>query len=181
MLITEDSIYHPNLTGTKKSWDCSLLRKAIGPPSSRWSFHHLGQQTISRSSPCETTFSSGTDMTHPLLLVSERIVSRDKGMRPAEVLFIVMHIQLEKSNCYISRRIRRWKNLFYWQIFNLQNFVWKFSYCNRYVAYFNYEDIYTKCCALIKTIKSSSVFFPTAQRNVTGLCWVAGRHCQSTK
>ena len=42
--------------------------------------------------------------------------------------------------------------------------MWKFSYCSRYFAYFNCEDIYTKCCALIKDIKSSSIFFATAQK-----------------
>jgi len=119
-------------------------------------------------------------MTHPLLLVSERIVSRDKGMHPAEVLFIIMHIQLEKSNCCIGRRIRRWKELILF-IFKHQNFVWNFSYCSIYITYCNCKDIYTKCCAPINDIKSSSVFFPTAQRNVTGLCWAASRHSQSTK
>jgi hypothetical protein len=72
-------------------------------------------------------------------------------MHPTEVLFFIMHIQLERVIA-ISVEEKE-KNLLYWWIFNFQNVVWKCCYCNRYVTYFSCEDRYVKFCALFAVIK----------------------------
>jgi hypothetical protein len=53
-------------------------------------------------------------MIHPLLLVSERVVSRDKGMHPAEVLFSLCTSNWKRVIAVSVDESEEEENLFYW-------------------------------------------------------------------